>query len=118
MKIDTLFWVIAIAQGIILGVMTMILATKKGYGQGYFWLGFFLSAFGLIFVAGLPVSEEKMSHMIARLQSQPNETKPAHVPAPENLNSAKKIRCPSCDALQDRGRASCWECGAFLRERK
>ena len=40
------------------GVLTMKLAHHKGY-RGYFWTGFFLSMVGLIYVVGLPLSDEK-----------------------------------------------------------
>jgi hypothetical protein len=33
-------------------------ARHKGY-RGYFWTGFFLGLAGLIYVAGLPLSDEK-----------------------------------------------------------
>jgi hypothetical protein len=43
---------------LLIGTLSQKLASKKGYG-GYFWTGFFLSILGLIYVAGLPVADEK-----------------------------------------------------------
>ena len=40
------------------GILTMKQAHRKGY-RGYFWTGFFLWMVGLIYVAGLPLSDEK-----------------------------------------------------------
>jgi uncharacterized membrane protein len=39
------------------GILTMKQAHRKGY-HGYFWTGFFLWMIGLIYVVGLPLSEE------------------------------------------------------------
>ena len=51
-----------IISGIIIGLMTVSLAEGKGYkSAGYFWLGFFLSVIGLIYVAGLSVSRKRIS---------------------------------------------------------
>ena len=59
------FWpaVIGAALGLVLGaviwgILTMKLAHRKGY-RGYFWTGFLLSFVGLVYVAGLPLSDEK-----------------------------------------------------------
>ncbi len=43
---------------VIWGILTMRLARHKGY-RGYFWTGFFLWTIGLIYVVGLPLSDEK-----------------------------------------------------------
>jgi hypothetical protein len=43
---------------VIWGILTMKLAHHKGY-RGYFWTGFFLGMVGLIYVVGLPLSDEK-----------------------------------------------------------
>jgi len=43
---------------VIWGILTMKLAHRKGY-RGYFWTGFFLWMVGLIYVVGLPLSDEK-----------------------------------------------------------
>jgi hypothetical protein len=43
---------------IIWGILTTKLAHHKGY-RGYFWTGFFLWMVGLIYVVGLPLSDEK-----------------------------------------------------------
>lgn len=40
------------------GILTMKQAHHKGY-RGYFWTGFFLWMVGLIYVVGLPLSDEK-----------------------------------------------------------
>ncbi len=40
------------------GILTMKQARHKGY-RGYFWTGFFWGLAGLIYVAGLPLSDEK-----------------------------------------------------------
>ena len=40
------------------GILTMKLAHHKGY-RGYFWTGFFLWMVGLVYVVGLPLSDEK-----------------------------------------------------------
>ena len=48
-------WLLA---AIIPGILSAKLARKKGYSGKYFWLGFFLSIFGLVYVAGLPDSRE------------------------------------------------------------
>lgn len=48
---------LALAQ-VIWGILTMKLAHHKGY-RGYFWTGFFLGMVGLIYVVGLPLSDEK-----------------------------------------------------------
>jgi biotin transporter BioY len=45
-------------QCILVGILAQKLAAKKGY-MAYFWTGFFLSILGLIYVAGLPVADEK-----------------------------------------------------------
>ena len=37
------------------GVVSHLIARKKGY-SGYFWTGFFLWAFGVMYIASLPVS--------------------------------------------------------------
>lgn len=37
------------------GIVSHLIARKKGY-SGYFWTGFFLWAFGLMYVASLPFS--------------------------------------------------------------
>jgi hypothetical protein len=43
---------------VVWGILTMKLAHHKGY-RGYFWTGFFLGMVGLIYMAGLPLSDEK-----------------------------------------------------------
>lgn len=65
--------VILLGIGICFGVATMLLAKRKGYGSGYFWSGFFFHEIGLIYVAGLPLSEKrrhgdmkKLAFLIAR----------------------------------------------------
>ncbi len=57
------FIVIGVVVGILLtamvwGLITMKLAKRKGY-RGYFWTGFFFWMIGLIYVVGLPLSDEK-----------------------------------------------------------
>ena len=37
------------------GIVSHLIARKKGY-SGYFWTGFFLWAFGVMYIASLPVS--------------------------------------------------------------
>ena len=54
--------VIGVAAGLLIsaifwGILTMKQAHRKGY-RGYFWTGFFLWMAGLIYVVGLPLSEE------------------------------------------------------------
>jgi hypothetical protein len=50
----------ALVQGVACGGMAQVLATLKGYpGKKWFWLGFFLSVPGLIFVHGLPDLEKR-----------------------------------------------------------
>ena len=54
--------VIGVAVGLLIsaviwGILTMKQAHHKGY-RGYFWTGFFLRMVGLIYVVGLPLSEE------------------------------------------------------------
>ena len=48
------------------GLVTRKLAKRKGY-RGYFWTGFFLWMIGLIYVVGLPLSEEKRHADMKRL---------------------------------------------------
>jgi hypothetical protein len=45
-------------NAVIFGLITMRLAKRKGY-HGYFWTGFFFGMIGLIYVVGLPLSDEK-----------------------------------------------------------
>ena len=54
---------IGVAAGILLNavifaLLTMRLAKRKGY-HGYFWTGFLFGMVGLIYVVGLPMSDEK-----------------------------------------------------------
>lgn len=45
-------------SAVIFGLITLRLAKRKGY-HGYFWTGFFFGMIGLIYVVGLPLSDEK-----------------------------------------------------------
>ncbi len=47
----------ALLPGIIMGIFTAKLASKKGY-RGYFFTGFFFSIIGLIYVVGLPLARD------------------------------------------------------------
>lgn len=55
------------------GVLSKMIAGKKGY-EGYFWTGFLLSVVGLIYVAGLPLSEQmrekELREMIEKLRGE------------------------------------------------
>jgi hypothetical protein len=58
-----MYVIIGAAAGILLnaviwGLVSMRLARRKGY-HGYFWTGFFFWFVGLIYVVGLPLSDEK-----------------------------------------------------------
>ena len=43
---------------VIPGILASKLAKRKGYSGKYFFLGFFLSVIGLVFVAGLPAKKK------------------------------------------------------------
>jgi len=45
---------LAVAAAVLFGILTGMLARKKGYTGQLFWLGLLLNIIGLIFVAGLP----------------------------------------------------------------
>jgi hypothetical protein len=52
--------------GLIFGSACMCLAEHKGY-KNYFPVGFLFGIFGLIYVAGLPVSDERAKEQAAYL---------------------------------------------------
>jgi hypothetical protein len=62
------FWLCIIflwlPSALIFGYMTKKLASRKGYTD-YFWTGFFLQIAGLIYVAGLPVDDDKNMSLMA-----------------------------------------------------
>ena len=125
------------------GVLSRMIAEKKGY-EGYFWTGFLLSVVGLIYVAGLPLSEEmrerEAMELIRKLREEagqagsPTQTQPpAAPPVPaverprETQRSEEKVvavvrngdtfHCPACGQAQRSSRKVCFKCGArFIQE--
>lgn len=63
------FWYLLGGAAICLvtGFMAQRLASKKGY-EGYFWTGFLLGVFGLLYVIGLPLAPSErtddMKHLV------------------------------------------------------
>ena len=61
----SLWWIIVagiVIIGIIFGNLCQSIAQKKGYdSRPAFWIGFFLNLIGLIYHAGLPLSDQKWS---------------------------------------------------------
>ncbi len=52
--------IILVLQAFAFGFFTQVLASAKGYSQKeFFWIGFFFSFLGLIFVHGLPSKTEQ-----------------------------------------------------------
>lgn len=80
---------LAVAAAILFGVLTSLLARKKGYSGAYFWLGLFLNILGLIYVAGLPAVHKAAEPAVPAPQEtsrsvykyEPPAAKPAAAPA-------------------------------------
>lgn len=49
-----------IVSAIFFGFFTYFHGTHKGYGFGCFWMGFFFSIIGFLYVVGLPLSPKRV----------------------------------------------------------
>ena len=73
------------------GDISARLADKKGYfGSKYFFLGFFLSILGIIYVAGLPESDEHLKRRISYLSEAPKVAEVVEQPQIAEINQVNK----------------------------
>ncbi len=78
-----ILWVVAFVAEVLLGLLAQVIAERKGHPKGWFWAGFFLSVFGVIWAAGLP--DEKLRKQIKQLSGSKPVASPAAVqPSPVN----------------------------------